>query len=152
MTTNLQSIGNRLARLRRDALAHFRREGDGYPSHQTRLLGNRLRQISDDAEAAGLTLNDVLMLLGANRADWEDIAHLLTGRPPTLFALSFVGMEWTATRRRDEWNTPLTAPLLFVAGALIIESMHTPEGETAYRPVFKAAGFEMMEKTLNDPE
>lgn len=142
MSTTLQHVGNRLARLRRDALAHFRRHGmSDYPSHQTRLLGERLRRISDDAERLGLTLADLLMLLGTNIADWEDVAPLLKGRRATLFALSFFGMEWSATRRRDDWNTPTRAPLLFVAGALILESMHTPEGEVAYRPLFKAAGF-----------
>ncbi|SDO61960.1 hypothetical protein SAMN04488595_101245 [Ralstonia sp. 25mfcol4.1] len=142
MTTPLQSIGNRLAHLRRDALAHFGRHGlRDYPSRQVLLLGNRLRRISDDAEALGLTLADLLTLLGTNRADWLSMPQEVRERKAKLFDLSFVGTEWSAMRRRDAWNTPERAPLLYVAGALILESMHTPEGEVAYRPVFDAMGF-----------
>lgn len=142
MTTPLQFIGNRLAHLRRDALAHFRHQGmRDYPSHQTRLLGNRLRRISDDAERLGLTLADLLMLLGTNVADWQGAAEHMDGRRATLFALSFVGMEWSATRRRDAWNSPTSAPLLYCAGSLILESVNTAEGEVVYAPLFAAAGF-----------
>ncbi|PLP98705.1 hypothetical protein [Cupriavidus pauculus] len=146
MTTPLQHIGNRLARLRRDALVHFRRHGmRDYPSYQTRLLGNRLRVISDDAERLGLALADLLMLLGTNVADWQDAAEHMDGRCATLFALSFVGMEWSATRRRDEWNTSTSAPLLYCAGSLILESVNTDEGEIAYRPIFASVGMSGMD-------
>jgi hypothetical protein len=122
----MKRFGNLIARSRRDAL---RIMGDDAPNtiYRLRLIGERLMAAFKEIDAC-TTLEERLMLIGANPADARDVEP---GHDSMLYLLWAYSLEWSAMRRRDQWNDHDRAPLYWAVGYTMLESMSTPEMQPA---------------------
>ncbi|WP_322040816.1 hypothetical protein [Burkholderia diffusa] len=120
--SNLPRFGNLMARCRREARRII---AGGGPNMRYRLglVGERLMCAFDEIDAR-TTLEQRLMLIGANPADARDVEP---GRDSMLYLLWGHNLEWSAMRRGDEYNEFDRAPLYWAVGFVMLDAMATDE-------------------------
>jgi hypothetical protein len=133
----LRRFGNLIARCRRDALRIIAEKPPAMV-YRLSLIGERLIAAFDDIDA-GTTLEQRLMLIGANTADARDVKP---GKDSMLHLLWAHSLEWSAMRRGDEWNDLERAPLYWSVGYVMFDLMTADEArpgvDAAMRHVFGA--------------
>ncbi len=118
----LPRFGNLIARCRREARRIIADDAP-HTHYRLGLIGDRL--IAAFAEIdAGTTLQQRLMLIGANAADARDVEP---GHDSMLHLLWQHSLEWSAMRRGDEWNAMERAPLYWAVGYVMLDLMRTDE-------------------------
>lgn len=133
-TSALQRFGNLIARCRREARQIIADDG-AHTHYRLSLIGERL--IAGFAEIdAGTTLEQRLMLIGANAADARDVKR---GRDSMLYLLWAHSLEWSAMRRGDEWNALERAPLYWAVCFVMLDTMKTDEAQPGVDAAFRHA-------------
>lgn len=89
------------------------------------LVGERLIGAFDEIDAR-TTLEQRLMLIGANSADARDVEP---GRDSMLHLLWGYSLEWSAMRRGDERNAFDCAPLYWAVSFVMLDWMATDEAK-----------------------
>jgi hypothetical protein len=121
---DLHRFGNLIARCRRDALRIIA-EKPPTMGHRLALIGERLIATFNEIDAC-TTMADRLMLIGANHADACDVEP---GRDSMLYLLWGHNLEWSATRRGEEWNDLDRAPLYWSVSYVMLDWMCTDEAK-----------------------
>jgi hypothetical protein len=132
--TDLRPFGNLIARCRRDALRII---ADDKPNTKYRLglIGECLVAAFNEIDAS-TTLEQRLMLLGANPADARDVKP---GHDSMMHLLWAHSLEWSAMRRGDEWNSFEHAPLYWAVSYVMLDLMKTDEAKPSVDAAFRAA-------------
>jgi len=129
---DLPRFGNLIARCRRDA-RRINADGGANKMYRLGLLGERLMAAFDDIDA-GTTLEQRLMLIGANAADAWDAEP---GKNSMLHLLWAHSLEWSAMRRGDEGTTFERAPLYWAVSAVMLDLMKTDEAQRSVDAAFR---------------
>lgn len=134
---DLRRFGNLIAQCRRDARRIIADGGANKP-YRLGLIGERLIAAFDDIDT-GATLEQRLMVIGANAADARDVKP---GKDSMLHLLWAHSLEWSAMRQREEGNEWERAPLYWAVSAVMLDLMKTneaqPSGDAAFRHTFGA--------------
>jgi len=129
---DLHRFGNLIARCRRDA-RRIIADGGANKLYRLGLVGERLMAAFDDIDA-GTTLEQRLMLIGANAADSRDVEPRKDSMLHLLWAHS---LEWSAMRRHDEDNEWERAPLYWAVSAVMLDLMKTDEAKPSVDAAFR---------------
>ncbi|WP_124515801.1 hypothetical protein [Burkholderia ubonensis] len=132
--SNMLHFGNLMARCRREARRII---AGGGPNMRYRLslVGERLMCAFDEIDAC-TTLEQRLMLIGANPADARDIEP---GRDSMLHLLWGYSLEWSAMRRGDERNTFDCAPLYWAVSFVMLDWIATDEAKPGVDAAMRGA-------------
>lgn len=122
--TGLNRFGNLIARSRRDA-RRIIAEGGPNMCYRLSLVGERLIATFTEIDAC-TTLEQRLMLIGANPADARDVEP---GRDSMLHLLWAYSLESSAMRRGEERHELESAPLYWALSYLMLDVMATDEAK-----------------------
>ena len=120
----LSHFGNLIARSRRDARRIIAEDGPNM-FYRLGLVGERLIAAFPELDV-GTTLEQRLMLIGANPADARDVEP---GRDSMLYVLWAHSLESSAMRRGDERIEFDRAPLYWAVSFVMLDAMATDEAK-----------------------
>lgn len=130
----LSRFGNLIVRSRRDA-RRIIAEGGPNMFYRLGLVGERLIAAFPEIDV-GTTLEQRLMLIGANPADARDVDP---GKDSMHYLLWAYSLEWSAMRRGADFIEYEAAPLYWAVGCVMLDWAKTDEAQPSVDAAMRSA-------------